>query len=130
MGFTASHTGVLHHPDAVDRIVRTIEEVKTPFPPDHLRELDRGGYDIASSEKEFSAEEAYIARTLGHYMDAMIDGTIQPIDPIQMQFIDECNGRRSPELTAAKAWRKLDRLFPNRVKAERPSSQSAPRPGS
>lgn len=113
--FAASHMGVLHAPETVERIVLTIEEIKTPFPAEHLSEIDRGGYTIELPEEEFSALESYFVRNLGHYMTALADGTIAPIDPAQTQFVEECQGHRPSETPAARAWLKLNQLHPQRA---------------
>lgn len=110
----SSHTGVLHDQPPVARIVAEIEQVKSIFPDDHLRALDRGGYDLALPAKSFSALDVYFVRYLGHYLDALVAGEIQPIHPMQQQYVDECLGRRNAETPAARAWLKLDRLYPHR----------------
>jgi hypothetical protein len=44
--FNDSHAGILRNPDAVRRIIKIIEEVRPPFPEDHLKELSKGGYTV------------------------------------------------------------------------------------
>ena len=108
-GFNTSHTGVLHDPDAIAHVIRAIAETKSPFPDDHLRVLDQGGYDLPLTA-DFTPLEAFLVRHLGHYMDAMVSGQIQPIHPDQKAFIDQCTGKSRPDLPAATAWLKLNRL--------------------
>lgn len=119
-GFNCSHTGVLCDPEAVERIIKTIEEIKSPYPDDHLREFDRGGYVVDLPEKDFSALDVYFVRSIGRYLDALVAGTIQPVNSFQEQFVRECREGGTPETPAAKAWLKLNRLYPQR--AELPSS--------
>ena len=112
-GFKTTHTGILSDPDAVEHVMRAIQSVKSTFPADHLRELDKGGYQV-ELPRDFSPLEAYLVRYTGHYMDALAAGTIQPIHPMQQQFVDACRGKRKPDLPASKAWVKLNALYPDR----------------
>lgn len=113
-GFDCDHAGVLRDAAAIAAIVRAITEVKSAFPADHLAMLDRGGYDLALPEAEFSPLEAYLVKQMGRYLDALVAGEIQPMHPAHVQLIEECAGRRPVELPAAKAWLKLNRLHPRR----------------
>lgn len=115
-GFNTSHTGVLHDPDAIAHVIRAIEATKSPFPEDHLRAFDQGGYDLPPGG-EFTPLEAFLIRNLGHYMDAMISGRIHPIHPDQQKFIDQCTGKSRADLPAATAWLKFSRLRPAHVSA-------------
>lgn len=127
LGFPCSHTGVLHDPAAIHRIVETIGQTQSIFPPDHLEWCDRGGYALPVPEAEFSVLELYLVRHLGRYMDALVTGKIQPIHPSQVQFIEECRGQRPAETPAAKAWLKLNRLHPRRDPAARRRDRANPR---
>lgn len=114
-GFDCSHTGVLHDPSAIAAVVQAIEQVKSRYPAIHLSQFDRGGYNLALPEKEFSALERYVVRTVGRYVDALASGELSPIDPLQQQFIDECQGRRQADSPLAQLWLKLNRFAPDRA---------------
>jgi pimeloyl-ACP methyl ester carboxylesterase len=110
--FPVSHTGILHDADAVTSVIRTIDQTKSPFPEDHLREMNRGGYDLPLTT-DFTPLEVYMVRYLGHYMDALVTERLQPFHPAQRQFLDEVAGRRRAELPASTAWLKFKRLYPD-----------------
>jgi pimeloyl-ACP methyl ester carboxylesterase len=116
--FSVSHTGILHDAAAIDAIVRTIEQTKNPFPADHLAEMNRGGYDLPLTA-DFSPMEVYFVRYLGHYMEALVSGRLQPCHPAQKQFLDEVAGRRRAEFPASTAWLKFKRLYPDSAKGAR-----------
>ncbi|PTY05505.1 hypothetical protein DB347_14085 [Opitutaceae bacterium EW11] len=111
LGFDCSHTGVLHDPSAISRIVGTIETVKSVYPPDHLKVLDRGGYARELPPEDFSPIDRYGLRQFGGYIDALVSGQLQPINAIQRQFVDECTGRQPVTFPLAKAWLKYQRLY-------------------
>ncbi|HLP08232.1 MAG TPA: DUF413 domain-containing protein [Opitutaceae bacterium] len=113
VGFAASHTGVLRDAAVIARIEALLSEVKSPFPDDHLRELRRGGYAI-ETDADLTPMEAYLIREIGHYMDALVSGRLQPCDPYQVDFIAACRGERPAKLPAETAWRKLERRLPLR----------------
>ena len=113
-GFNATHVGVLSDPAAIGRILQAVGQVRSCFPEDHLRELLKGGY-AAPLSKEYSPMEAYFVRTIGHYMDALVEGRLQPIHPVQVHFIAACRGERPPRLPVETAWLKLNRDFPDRA---------------
>jgi pimeloyl-ACP methyl ester carboxylesterase/uncharacterized protein YifE (UPF0438 family) len=117
-GFNCSHTGVLHDPEAIAAIVRTIEQVKSRYPADHLSQFDRGGYDLDLPASEFTPTERYVVKSIGRYIDALASGEIAPIDELQQQFVDECNGRRRPESPTTQLWLKLNRFAPDRARSK------------
>ena len=113
IGFADSHTGVLRDPAVGDRIVELIGSVKSPFPEDHMRELLRGGYALPAGN-DCTPLEAYLIRTIGHYMDAMAAGRLKPLDASQEHFVDYCRGNASVRFPAESAWTKLCRELPDR----------------
>ncbi len=106
--FSDTHTGVLRNAEAISRVVKTIEEVKTIFPEDHLRVLFTGGYSVPTGS-HYSKVEAYSIGTFGRYMDALVVGELKPIHPLQAHFIAACRGECSPNTPAEKAWLKYDK---------------------
>jgi triacylglycerol esterase/lipase EstA (alpha/beta hydrolase family) len=115
IGFAASHTGVLRDAAAVARIVDLIGSVKSPFPEDHMRELLRGGYALPAGN-DCTPLEAYLIRTIGHYMDALVAGRLQPLDPSQAHFVEYCRGKGAVKFPTESAWTKLCRALPDRDK--------------
>ena len=115
IGFADSHTGVLRDPVVADRVGALISRVKSPFPDDHMRELLRGGYELPAGS-DCTPLEAYLIRTIGHYMDALVAGRLQPLDPSQTHFVDYCRGKGTVKYPAESAWTKLCRALPDRDK--------------
>jgi hypothetical protein len=112
-GFNDSHTAILEDPEAVLRINRLIEEVKSPFPEAHLKELQKGGFSVDLG-KEFSPLESHIIRSIGLWLEALAAGTITPFDSAQEHFIKVYKGEISPENESETAWLKFVRKFPDR----------------
>lgn len=112
-GFNATHTGVLKDPAAIQRVLAAISAVQSPIPADHIREMQRGGYDLPLG-KDFTSREAYYVRNLGYYLDALVEGRLQPFDPSQVHFIQACRGEKRPTDEVEFAWRKLNEKFPQR----------------
>lgn len=112
-GFDTTHTGILRDPAAIERTLALAAEVRSAFPEDHLRELRRGGYDLALGP-HYSRIEAHLVRHIGRYMDALVDGTIRPFHPVQEHFLQVCRGEKSARYPAESAWLKLQRDFPGR----------------
>lgn len=110
-GFDCTHTGVLHDPAAVVRLVATIQTVKSVYPPEHLEVLDEGGYTRVLPPAEFSPVDRYALGKFGRYADAMVAGRLKPINAQQQQFVDECLGRRPVTFPMTKAWLKYQRLY-------------------
>ncbi|MFT3828842.1 MAG: DUF413 domain-containing protein [Opitutaceae bacterium] len=115
VGFAASHTGVLREAAVIARIEALLAEVPSPFPEDHLRELRRGGYAV-EADGDLTPMEAYLIREIGHYMDALVGGRLQPCDAYQVEFVAACRGERPAKNPAETAWRKLERRLPQRAR--------------
>ena len=107
-GFNDTHAGVVHNPDAIRRIVQAIETVKSPFPDDHLRVLDTGGYPVPAGGG-YTPLEAWCVRTMGRYMDALVAGELKPIHPLQEHFVAACRGQCAPNVPAERAWLKYNK---------------------
>jgi pimeloyl-ACP methyl ester carboxylesterase len=113
VGVAASHVGILHDGAMRTRLDALLARVKSPFPEDHLRELRRGGYAVTPGA-DYTPLEAHLVRTIGHYMDALVEGRLQPIHPVQVEFIAAARGERPAKNPAEKAWQKLNRDQPGR----------------
>lgn len=116
-GFNDTHSNVVHNPEAIRRIVQTIETVKSPFPDDHLRVLDAGGYPVPAGDG-YTPIEAWCLRTMGRYMDALVAGELKPIHPLQEHFVSACRGECAPNVPAEHAWLKYNRERTARRTAE------------
>ncbi len=112
-GFNDTHTGVLTDPEAIGWIVASIGEVKSIFPEDHLRELAKGGYAVELGP-DYTPLEQYIIHNIAHYIEALLSGTITPIDPIQVHFLQAARGKTAPTNDAERAWVKFTRDYPDR----------------
>lgn len=95
------------------RLDALLAGVKSPFPENHLRELRRGGYAVTPGA-DYTPLEAHLVRTIGRYMDALVEGRLQPIHPVQVEFIAAARGERPAQNPAEKAWQKLNRDQPRR----------------
>lgn len=112
-GFNETHAGILSNPDAVERIIKIIGQVKAPFPEDHMREYLKGGYDVELGE-EYSPIGAYRIRTIGQWMDALASGAIAPMNPEQEHFVQVCRGDASPDNDYEQDWLRFVKEYPNR----------------
>ncbi|HBA82462.1 MAG TPA: alpha/beta hydrolase [Verrucomicrobia bacterium] len=111
-GFNATHTGILKNSEAIQRVIEIISEIKSPFPPDHLEVLLKGGYPVELGER-YSPREKYYIHTIGYYMDALVNGEIPPLPP-QRHFVQACRGDKSPKSDVETAWLKFNKEFPDR----------------
>jgi hypothetical protein len=112
-GFNDTHSGVLKNSEAIQRIIRSIEEVKAPYPEDHLRELMKGGYQVELG-KNYTPMEKYLIHTISHYIEALEKGTITPIHPMQTHFLQAIRGEKTPNNDAERAWIKFTKEYPDR----------------
>jgi triacylglycerol esterase/lipase EstA (alpha/beta hydrolase family) len=112
-GFNDTHTGILKNPEAIQRIFKTIGEVKSPFPEDHMKEFLKGGYSIDLGD-EYPPYIKYTIRTVGHWVDALVAGTIAPVHPIQTHFVQVCRGEKSPNSDFEREWLRFIKQYPDR----------------
>lgn len=113
-GFEETHTGVITNQAVIQAIIRIAEEVTSPFPDPHMRELVKGGYE-GDLGPGYTALEAYYLHNYAAYMQAMASGAISPVDSVQERFVRAVNGRSSPESALETAWVKFSREFPERL---------------
>lgn len=114
-----THTGVLREAPAVDRIIRTIETVRNVFPDEHIRLIEEGGYGLALDPAQFSPLERYVLERFARYWDGLVDGRVEPVLPIQREFVAACRGERPASDPATKAWLRFNTLYPDRPRASR-----------
>jgi pimeloyl-ACP methyl ester carboxylesterase len=113
-GFNDTHTGILQNGEAIDRILKTIYEVRpVAFPEPHLAELKKGGYNVRLGDG-YTAMEKYFIHHLAHYLEALAAGRIEPIHPMQEHFLRVCRGDADPEYEVESAWIKFIRGYPDR----------------
>jgi pimeloyl-ACP methyl ester carboxylesterase len=112
-GFDATHTGVLHDPLAIAHLVKLIEEVKSAYPEDHLREMDRGGYRIPPGSG-YTPLEAFVIHEYGYYLDALAMGRIAPCDEVTAHLVAVLQGRSRPRPPIETAWLKFAKEYPDR----------------
>lgn len=112
-GFNDTHVGILKNPDAIRQILKIIDEVRPPYPEDHLRELLKGGYRLDLGN-DYSPMEKYLIHTAGQWMDALAAGIVAPIHPAQEHFVQVSRGEKPPENEIETAWLKFVRGYPDR----------------
>jgi len=112
-GFNDTHTGILKDQEAILRIKTLIEEVKSPLPEAHLKELLKGGFGVDLG-KEFSPMERHFIRSIGHWLEALASGAISPFHSDQEHFVQVCKGEKTPENEIETAWLKFVREYPDR----------------
>ena len=97
----------------IETIVGIAQEVRSPFPDDFLRELDKGGYAVALGPS-YSAMEAYFIHRIGHFMEAMAAGDLVPFHPSQSHFVKAVRGEVRAENEVETAWIKFVHDYPDR----------------
>jgi pimeloyl-ACP methyl ester carboxylesterase len=112
-GYNDTHAGILKNPDAIQRVLNIIDQVRPPYPEQHLTELLKGGYRIDLG-KDYSPFEKYFIVTIGRWMDALASGIIAPIHPAQEHFVQACRGETPPSNEAETAWLKFNKEYPDR----------------
>lgn len=112
-GFNDTHTGILNNPEAIGRVLASIETVKAPFPDDHMSELLKGGYKVTFDE-DYPPIGKYCIVNVGHWLDALATGRIAPLDAMQTHFVRVCQGIESPENPVEKAWLRFIEEYPRR----------------
>jgi uncharacterized protein YifE (UPF0438 family) len=112
-GFDDTHTGVLTNPEAIARVIGVVEQVHSPFPDEHLRVLDRGGYRVPLGDG-YTPVEAYLLHNYGHWLEALATGEIAPSHPAHAHFVEVVRGKASPDNPAERAWVKFARQYPDR----------------
>ncbi|MDK9708387.1 MAG: DUF413 domain-containing protein [Desulforhopalus sp.] len=112
-GFNDTHTGILNNADAIKRIVAIIETVRPPYPDDHINELIKGGYKIPLGD-DYSPLGKYCIHNIGHWLEALAAGRIQPIDPIHSHFVRVIQGVEGPDTPVEKDWMRFIKEYPQR----------------
>lgn len=110
-GFNTTHTGILEDPEAIRRLFDIVEKVKAPFPDDHMAELLKGGYDVTLSP-DYPPIGAHCIRYVGHWLEALADGRIAPLDPVQSHFVEVCQGKAEADTPIEEAWLRFIRELP------------------
>lgn len=112
-GFNTTHSGILSYQPAIDRVISLIEKVKSNFPADHLEVLAKGGFSVPLSDL-FSPIEKFIIETMGIYMQAIEQGTLQAT-PFNQQFLDVIQKNSLPETVFDTAWKKFRDEYPEPI---------------
>ncbi len=112
-GFNDTHTGILQNEEAIRTILAIVDEVRAPVPEPHLQALAKGGFDVPLGS-DYTPLEAYLIRTIGHFMEAMASGSLAPTHPVQEHFVRAVRGEVAPDIAAETAWIKFIRDYPDR----------------
>ncbi len=111
-GFNSSHTGVLKDPDAIQYIIRTINQLKSPYPESHIQANLAGGYNVALSD-DYTDKEKYFIHTRGRYMSLLANGSLDTLDdPALEHFVAVAQGKAKAETDPETAWVKFIRDYP------------------
>ena len=116
-GFNDSHTGVLGNKEAIDEILRIVDEVHAPFPDSFMHELMKGGYRVKLGP-HYTPMEAHFIHNLGFFMEAMASGKLVPFHPSQEHFVKAVRGDLPPEGPVETAWIKFRAEYPDRLEFE------------
>lgn len=102
-GFDNTHVGILRSDAVAARVLTQADTVKNIFPESHLRVLRKGGYDVDGSS-DYTPVAAYYIRTNGKYLMALTNGTLTPLLPGEISFVELVRGLRPPENEVEKDW--------------------------
>ena len=113
LGINDTHTGILANPDAVERVLRVISSVRSPFPEDHLAELLKGGYDLPLVG-DYSPIGRYCIRHIGHWLEALAAGRLAPFDEQHHHFLKVVKGESEADTPVEKDWLRFIKEYPQR----------------
>ena len=91
-------------------------------PPDHLVYLRRRPFVFECSTSIFPSEEYNSLVEYGNWMQALVQGVIQPITPAQEHFLKADREEVEPETVHERAWARLKgrREFEREQRMSRP----------
>lgn len=93
------------------------------IPPDHRRHLERGPFRFDCSTHIFPIEELSALTERGHWMEALVAGTIAPITPAHEHFLQVHREELEPTTVDERAWARLK----GRREFEREQENAPPR---
>lgn len=105
-GFNSTHTGILSNEKMIEYVHEAMNGVESIYPQSHLDLIAKGGYE-PDSENSYSALTQFFIRTLGHYLVAMANGEIEPVNSAQIHFLQVLKGQlesSSTEETELLVW--------------------------
>jgi pimeloyl-ACP methyl ester carboxylesterase len=117
-GYDRGHTGILSDQDMIAAMLGLIAEYRFDVPESHMKYLVKGGFDVQLPDS-YTDLEKYAIHVLGHYIGAMANGRIQPIDHYGTHFLSVLKGEARPTLFTESAWLKFRSDFPE-LAAESP----------
>ncbi|MGF1761776.1 DUF413 domain-containing protein [Aliivibrio kagoshimensis] len=103
-GFNNTHTGVLNNDEVVSYIQQQIGLVDNFYPEAHLQVLNLGGVDVDLGDK-YDPITKYVIENMGKYVFALVNGELEPVHPLQRQFIQVAKGEIAPSTELEKGWR-------------------------
>ena len=110
-GFDNTHTDSLESEELFGHIQALMDAVKNLYPPQQLRLLRQGGYDVNLGEA-YSPVSRYIIRTYGKYLMALTKGNITPFHPEEEHFIAVVKGEKTPRNDEERSWLKFISEYP------------------
>jgi uncharacterized protein YifE (UPF0438 family) len=76
-----------------------------------MAELLKGGYDVTLAP-DYPPIGAHCIRYVGHWLEALADGRIAPLDPVQSHFVEVCQGKAEADTPIEEAWLRFIRELP------------------
>ena len=97
----------------------------TDLPPDHRLHLQRRPFVFHCSTAVFPPDELEALMEYGNWLDALAAGTIQPVTPDQVHFLEVDREQANPTTLLERAWVRLK----GRREYEREQDQQTTPPG-
>ncbi len=116
VGFDASHAGVLRDARAIEYVLGQVHPVTTKYSEKHMAYFVQGGFDQPLNAS-YSKMDAYIIRHYGKYIRALVRQQIEPLTPIQRDFVDATLGKKQASTDTEKAWLKFVADYPDVMQA-------------
>ncbi len=116
-GFNSNHTDILSNDLMIQRLIKQISQVKSQYPESHLEVLFKGGLNVPLSDN-YSPLTQYLIHTVGHYLVALINGSVTTSHPAQLQFIQASLGKIPATTKLEKEFKIFVREYPELLKIE------------
>jgi len=77
------------------------------IPAEHLKYLQRRPFHFNCHTEVFPADELRALEESGNWLEALVNGVIQPVTPDQEHFLQVDRGEAEPETVWERAWLRL-----------------------
>ncbi|WP_051303596.1 hypothetical protein [Psychromonas aquimarina] len=92
--FNSGYTPLIENEEMITSLMRSLNQVKNPYPQAHIQHLARGGYDVNLSS-QYDPFTQYIIHSMGKYIIALAHGIIEPNNPDQVHFVRVVKGEET-----------------------------------